>query len=148
MIAMIALAAAQATLPNPERAAIFTAAGAVKRGARWMICTQDLDASARIEGVGDLNGDGRPEAVVSEEGTYCHGAAGTGFTLLSKQANGKWKSIVAMDGIPEFLKTRGVGKWPDISVGGPGFCFPILRWNGRAYVAHRYAYESRPCRPL
>lgn len=146
MIALIALAASAATLTMPQRAAIFTAAGAVKRGARWKICTDDLNASARIDLLEDLNGDGRPEAVVSEDGTFCHGPAGTGFTLLSKQANGKWKSILASDGIPEFLKTRYGGGWPDISVGGPGFCFPVLRWNGRAYVHHRREYEGRPCR--
>lgn len=146
MIALIALAASSATLTLPETTAIFAAAGAVKRGARWMICTQDLDASARIDQIEDLNGDGRPEALVSEDGTYCHGASGTGFTLLSKQPNGKWKSMLASDGIPEFLKTRGVGGWPDVSVGGPGFCFPVLRWNGRAYVNNRREYEGRPCR--
>lgn len=146
MIALIALAAATATPTAQSTAAIFKAAGAVKRGARWMICAQDLDASARIDSIVDLNGDRRLEAIVSEDGSYCHGAAGTGFTLLSQQPNGKWKAILAIDGIPEFLKTKGVGGWPDISVGGPGFCFPVLRWNGRAYVNHRNEYEGRPCR--
>ncbi len=146
MIALIALAAASATLTLPERAAILTAAGAVRRGARWMICTQDLNASARIDQIEDLNGDGRPEAVVGEDGTVCHGPSGTGFTLLSKQANGKWKKIFASDGIPEFLKTKYGGGWPDISIGGPGFCFPVMRWDGRAYVNHRLEYEGRPCR--
>jgi hypothetical protein len=146
MIGLIALAASSAALPQPEKAAILTAAGAVRRGARWIICAQDLNASARIDQVVDRNGDGRPEAVVSEDGTFCHGASGTGFVLLSKQANGKWKSILASDGIPEFLKARGVGGWPDISVGGPGFCYPVLRWNGRDYVQHRREYEGRPCR--
>jgi hypothetical protein len=146
MIALLVLAASSAALAKPEPAAIFAAAGATRRGARWIICTEDLNASARIDSVEDLNGDGRPEAVVSEDGTFCHGASGTGFVLLSKQANGKWKSILASDGIPEFLKARGVGGWPDISVGGPGFCFPVLRWNGRTYVQHRREYEGRPCR--
>jgi hypothetical protein len=146
MIALIALAAASATPAVSTNAAIFKAAGAVKRGARWMICTEDLDASARIDRIADLNGDGRLEAIVSEDGTYCHGAAGTGFTLLTQQVGGKWKPILVIDGIPEFLKTKGVGGWPDISVGGPGFCFPVLRWNGRAYANHRRQYEGKPCR--
>ena len=146
MLSLIAFAANVATLTMPERAAIFVGAGATKRGARWMICKEALNASARIDQIEDLNGDGRPEAVVGEDGTYCYGAAGTGFTLLTKQANGKWKAIYASEGIPEFLKKRGVGGWPDISVGGPGFCFPVLRWNGRAYVFNRREYEGRPCR--
>ena len=146
MIALIALAASAATLTAPETAAIFRSAGAVRRGARWMICKEDLDATARIDRIDDLNGDGRPEVLVSEDGTYCHGASGTGFVLLSLQANGKWKSLLATDGIPEFLKTRGVGGWPDVSIGGPGFCFPVLRWNGKAYVNNRLEYEGRRCR--
>lgn len=145
MSILIALAASSATLTVPERAAIFTAAGAVKRGARWMICTDDLNASARIDQVADLNSDGRPEVIVSEDGTYCHGMTGTGFTLLSKQVNGKWKTMLDSDGIPEFLKTKGVGGWPDISVGGPGFCFPVMRWNGRTYAYHHSEYEGRRC---
>jgi len=36
---------------------------------------------------------------------------------------------------------------PDMSVGGPGFCFPVLRWNGKAYVQNRYQYEGKACRP-
>ena len=146
MILLIALAAASATPNASPNVAIFKAAGATKRGARWKICVEDLDASARIDRIADLNGDGRPEAIVSEDGSYCHGAAGTGFTLLSQQVDGKWKAILAIDGIPEFLKTKGVGGWPDISVGGPGFCFPVLRWNGRAYANHRRQYEGKPCR--
>lgn len=31
--------------------------------------------------------------------------------------------------------------WPDISVGGPGFCFPVGRWNGKKYKLHRFEYE-------
>lgn len=146
MFALIALAAASASPAMSSEAAIFKAAGAVRRGARWMICRQDLDASARIDKVADLNGDGRPEAIVSEDGSYCHGPAGTGFTLLSQQADGQWKTILAIDGIPEFLKTKGAGGWPDISIGGPGFCFPVLRWNGRVYTNHRREYEGKPCR--
>ena len=80
MLSLIAFAANVATLTMPERAAIFVGAGATKRGARWMICKEDLNASARIDQIEDLNGDGRPEAVVGEDGTYCYGAAGTGFT--------------------------------------------------------------------
>jgi hypothetical protein len=39
-----------------------------------------------------------------------------------------------------------VGGWPDISVGGPGFCFPVMRWNGRAYVRRRMEYDGKPCK--
>lgn len=39
-------------------------------------------------------------------------------------------------GIAEFLPTKGVGGRPDISIGGPGLCFPVQRWE----------YEGEACK--
>lgn len=146
MFSLIALAAAATALPPADRNAAFTAAGATRRGGKWVICKEDAQAAARIDFIGDVNADGRPEAVIVEDGSFCHGATGTGFALVSKQADGKWKLMTQMSGIASFLKTRGTGGWPDISVGGPGFCFPVLRWNGRDYANNRREYEGKPCR--
>lgn len=146
MIGILALAAAVAVTPA-DRVAIFRAAGAVRRGSGWVICADDPNAAATIDEMRDLNGDGRPEAVVTEGGMFCHGRAEAGFTLLSKQADGRWRSVFAVSGLPEFLKTKGVGGWPDIAIGGPGFCFPVVRWNGRAYANHRHQYDGKACRP-
>lgn len=49
-------------------------------------------------------------------------------------------------GILSILNTKGSGNWPDIEIGGPGFCFPVERWNGRQYALHRQQYEGKPCR--
>lgn len=130
-------------------AAIFTAAGFTRRGNQWRNCDDPGTLSygpGTIESRADLNGDGRPEAIVTESGTYCYGNTGTGFWVVSQQADGKWKLVTSNQGIPEFLKTRGAGGWPDLQVGGPGFCFPVERWNGRAYVLHRREYEGKPCK--
>ena len=136
------------TLTEAEQSAVFKAAGAVQRKGMWVICTDDPNTSgANIETVRDLNGDGRPEAVVTDGGTYCYGFTGAAFTLLSKQANGSWRVMTSNTGMAEFLKTRGVGGWPDISVGGPGFCFPVERWNGKEYKLHRFEYEGKHCKP-
>src|SRR3546814_10309317 len=67
--------------------------------------------------------------------------------LLSKQPNGGWRMMDGGQGIPEFLATKGAGGWPDISIGGPGFCFPVVRWNGKEYAIHRHQYEGKACRP-
>lgn len=140
--------AQEAGLFGADRDAAFKAAGAVQRGDRWVVCTDDPQVDgASIDEVRDLNGDGLPEAVVSEGGTFCNGAAGIGFSLVSKQADGSWRNMLQSGGIPEFLATKGTGNWPDVSVGGPGFCFPVLRWNGREYALHRHEYEGKPCTP-
>ena len=134
-----------------EQTAIFTAAGFKKSRDAWRTDCDQPDTGSyepgALETYRDLNGDGRPEAVVTEGGTICYGNTGTGFRLLSKQASGRWTVLHESQGIAEFLPTRGVGKMPDISVGGPGFCFLVIRWNGKAYVKNRFEYEGKACRP-
>jgi hypothetical protein len=148
---MLLLAALLAAAPLPEQAAIFTAAGFKKvRGAWRTDCDQagaDDYQPGAIDTFHDLNGDGRPEAVVTEGGSFCYGNTGTGFWLLSRQANGRWSKLYNSQGVAEFLKTRGANNMPDLSIGGPGFCFPVVRWNGKAYVSNRFEYEGKPCRP-
>lgn len=145
---LLLTAATATTLPAPQRSAAFKTAGATMRQGKWMLCPDEPgNQGARIEQVLDLNGDKRPEAVIAEDGSFCYGAAGVGYAVVSQQADGRWKNMTSGAGIPEFLKTRGVGGWPDISIGGPGFCFPVERWNGKAYVLNRHEYEGRRCRP-
>jgi len=137
-------------LSTAEQAAIFKAAGFTQSGKQWSACGDpgtDSYTPGAIETVKDLNGDGRPDAIVTEGSVFCFGDTGTGYSLVSKQADGSWKLIAGGQGIPDFLATKGVNGWPDIEVGGPGFCFPIIRWNGKEYVLNRHEYEGKPCRP-
>ena len=148
LVAATAQAQDADAITRADRIAILKAAGAVQRGDQWVICAEDPNTSgASIQEVRDLNGDGRPEAVVSEDGTFCHGFVGTGYQLLSQQQDGRWKLVDSNNGIPEFLATKGDGGWPDISIGGPGFCFPVVRWDGSAYVPNRHEYEGKACEP-
>ncbi len=143
-------AAGATSLPAADEAAAFKAAGFTRRGGAWRSCDAPAGASATpgsIEQSADLNGDGLPEAVITEGGTYCYGNTGQGFWLVSKLANGSWKVMTSGTGIPEFLGTKGVDGWPDVSVGGPGFCFPVERWNGREYKLQRWEYEGKACKP-
>lgn len=128
-----------------ERAAIFRAAGLVQRGEDWVGCGGETTASIEKDGVRDLNGDGKLEAIVTEGGTACYGNTGQGFYLLTQAAPGSWKLLHSSAGIPEFLPTKANG-WPELEIGGPGFCFPIERWNGKAYVfARNHEYEPGAC---
>lgn len=145
-------AAPSAQTPAQRDAAIFRAAGFRQTRRGWESGCDDPSVGSvydvgRIAQVKDLNGDGRPEAVVTEGGSYCYGNTGEAFWLVSQQANGSWKVIANEVGIAEFLTSKGVGGWPDISIGGPGFCFPVMRWNGSAYVRNRFAYEGKACKP-
>lgn len=143
-----ALMLATAMPAAAEQLAIFKAAGATRRGAKRLLCAEQPDPEGlRVDLYRDLNGDGRPEAIISEGGSFCYGAQEAGYALLSKQADGNWRKLTAGAGVAEPLATKGVGGYPDLSIGGPGFCFPVLRWNGRDYVNQRFAYEGKPCRP-
>jgi hypothetical protein len=143
-------ALAQTELSPADEAAAFTAAGFKLQDGKWVACADDVTASytpGSIEQVADLNGDGRPEAVTSEGTSYCYGYPGVGYSVVSKQADGSWKLMTSGAGMPSFLTTEGAGGWPDLEVGGPGFCFPVERWNGTEYVLNRHEYEGKRCNP-
>ena len=145
------LVAAAISLPAADQAALFKAAGFTRRGGQWRSECEDPGTPSYEPGTiaraEDLNGDGRPEAVVTEGSTFCYGNTGTAFWLLTRTAAGKWILLHQSQGVAEFLPTRGADRMPDISVGGPGFCFPVLRWNGRRYAQLHFAYEGKPCTP-
>lgn len=123
-----------------DRAAAFRAAGFSPTRGKYLAC--DPRAELGIE-IRDLNGDGRPDAVITNSGLECFGNTGQGFVLVTKDAGGAWKKLYESQGIPDFQATRGVGGWPDIVNGGPGFCFPVKRWNGQDYAIIRWKEEQR-----
>ncbi|MBB6125131.1 FG-GAP repeat domain-containing protein [Sphingobium subterraneum] len=91
-----AQAAPAATPSVAEQIAIYKAAGFAKKGTTWRSeCGRDDPSASYMPGsideYRDINGDGRPDAVVNEGGTYCYGNTGNGYWILSKQANGAWK---------------------------------------------------------
>jgi hypothetical protein len=142
---------AAATLQAADEAAAFKVAGFTKRGGAWRSGCNDPGTPSyspgAIDKVDDLNGDGLPDVVLTEGGTFCYGNTGQGYWLVSKLANGSWRLITNGTGVPEFLKTKGTDGWPDVSIGGPGFCFPVERWNGREYKVQRWEYEGKACKP-
>ena len=136
-------------VPKAEQAKIFAASGAIKRGNGWTLCGDDpRSQGASIETYRDINGDSRPEALVVGGSSFCYGRAEVGYVLLTRDAAGKWRVIDSGPGMVDFLKTKGVGGWPDMQIGGAGFCFPVLRWDGKVYKLHRHEYEGKRCKPL
>lgn len=122
---------------EPDRVAIFKAAGAEPRKGKWVICDPPADvgapaSEAMIEQVADLNGDGRLEAIVVDGGTYCYGHAGAGFILLSKQADGGWRVITRQNGMLAVLKTKGAGAGRIFPSVGRGSAFRCIAGTARA----------------
>ncbi len=112
----------------------------------WTACEGEDDVYFEDGDYGDLNGDGRPDLIVRSGGTACHGNTGTGFAIVSREASG-WRVVMPMTtGMPTFLPRRR-GGWPDIEMGGPGLCFPLLAWTGSRYAPVGHSYDGAPCRP-
>ncbi len=129
-----------------ERTAALRAAGFTSRGGQWTSGDGECEAFIEPEGVRDLNGDGKPEVIITESGTFCYGNTGQGFYLMEKTPAGTWRTVYQSQGIPEIQATKGAGGWADIEIGGPGFCFPVVRYDGKTYVMNRKKeYQAGAC---
>lgn len=153
-VSVVAAPAVAAPASPDQDTAIFQAAGLKQVGDHWESgCNTGNDTPgstydpATITDRKDLNGDGRPDAIVTEGGVFCYGNTGQAFWIVTQQPDGAWKLMTHAIGIPDFLKTKGVGGWPDVLIGGPGICFPVARWNGKAYKLIGYSDGDRSCRP-
>ncbi len=144
---LVLAACAQAQSGEADYSGAFEAAGFHREGDIWKKCddpgTMTYSPGA-IQDVGDLNGDGAPEFIVTEGGSYCYGNTGTAFVLLTK-AGDKWQLVTEAVGIPVFLDRKGADGWPDIEIGGPGFCFPLMRREGSEYRQVGSSYEGKAC---
>jgi hypothetical protein len=141
----------QTQLSAAETNAVFKAAGFKNTGGQWRSDCDDPGTPSyspgSIDKVEDLNGDGRPEVVLIEGGTYCYGMTGQGYWIVSQRGDDSWQLMDRGTGMVEVLATKGRDGWPDLSIGGPGFCFPVLRWNGSQYQRQRWQYDGKPCKP-
>lgn len=139
-------------LPVAERDALFRAAGMQPvGGGKWTGCADDPSgrSEAQVAMVQDINGDGRPEAMIRDGGSYCNGMAGVNSTVLTQTADGTWEIVYGNQGFVNFLVSRGVDGFPDIEAGLPGFCFPYFRWNGSEYeLIARLDEEGKACEPF
>ncbi len=134
---------APAKLSPADEAAAFKAAGFKLKGKQWGACNDPSPSytPGEVQEARDLNGDGRPEAILTESSTSCYGNTGAGYSLVSQQADGSWKLITRGMGMLTVLTTKGADGWPDIEIG-----FPVERWDGRKYALQRHQYEGKPCR--
>jgi hypothetical protein len=139
-------------LPIAERDRIFRAAGAEPvGGGRWTRCTMDDTgrSEAQVSLFQDVNGDGRPEALVHDQGSFCNGMAGMNSTVLTQTAEGSWKLLYQNQGFAYFTTSRGAENFPDIVAGLPGFCFPYFRWDGAEYfLIAKLDAEGKACEPF
>ena len=135
------------TLQAADEAAAFKAAGFTKRGAAWRSGCDDPGQRRQHRQGGRL-----------ERRRLARGRPHRGWNVLLRQyrtgilagQQARERELETHDqchGHSEFLKTKGIDGWPDVSIGGPGFCFPVARWNGREYKFQRWEYDGKACKP-
>lgn len=93
----------------------------------------------------DLNADQYPEVIVSLSSSCMYGAAGMGVSLFIKDKSGRWQPHNLGAGMYSVQETAHLG-FADIQLGGPGFCHPVLAWDGTTYVFdHQQAEQPGGC---
>lgn len=119
-------------LTAAEKNAIFRKLGlqvaADKKGFRM----DGFDVGARAYPV-DLNKDGGEEVFVIMDGLL-FGNTGQGVALFMKNSAGVYEHQEEVaGGIAVILGTQSHG-YPELVIAGPGFEFPLYRWNGKHYT--------------
>ena len=125
-------------LTASEQRVIFDALGLklAPDGAGLVDTSCEQPASAVVE-FRDMNADGKDEVLVIFGNSCLSGMAGSSVALFIQDASGKYQTNFGFPGAsadPQAEKSKG---YPDLLIGGPGFCFPVWRWNGKAYDFHR-----------
>lgn len=142
LVIMTALPACSTEAEPPSTTAADDLAGAFDAAGfkqspdgRWIRCEEEPPTLSYAPGraeITDLNGDGNPEAWITEGSIFCYGNTGSAFVLLTRDDN-SWRILLDKTGMHRLLDMQANG-WPDIEVGGPGFSrHTVYRWNGHNY---------------
>ncbi len=90
----------------------------------------------------DINKDGQEEIFMLWGNSFTSGMTGSSISLFIKDKTGKFVSGLGFPGtLPDVLSTSNLG-YPDLLIGGPGFEFPVWRWNGKAYDFYKQVKEA------
>lgn len=137
-VAAILFKNVKTTLTVADKNKIAGKLGFVTSGNKENPLAQDKDSkeypfSATVLPV-DMNKDGKEEIFVSFGNSYTSGNTGSSICLFIRSTAGEFTDNLGFPGtVPEALTT--VNKdYPDLLIGGPGFEFPVWRWNGKNYA--------------
>ncbi|WP_353167159.1 hypothetical protein [Acinetobacter sp.] len=128
-------------IPEKIQVEIFKSAKFKKTNLGW----ESRCSLGNISYYGDLNKDGRPDAIVVDGGVGCYAKTGIGFYVVTQQSDQKWVRIFNSQGQPEFLSTLGRHGWPDIAINDGSQCFNVYKWNGQKFEKDRQEYRNKTC---
>ena len=81
----------------------------------------------------DMNKDGNAEVFMVMESDALYGNTGQDFILYIKNSKGNFERDPGLGGGIAMILVSKESGYPDIAIGGPGFDFPICRWDGKKY---------------
>jgi len=116
-----------------------TGLGLDSAGTGFLLCDEPAGAEVTFS---DWNGDGAPEVLVIYGNSCNGGMTGSAGLLFIRDSAGTY---VPNFGFPAFSvepQAEGNLGYPDLLIGGPGFCFPLWRWDGTAYQHLRQVPQS------
>lgn len=134
------------TLTSADKNQIATKLGFVLSGSQNQPFAQDQGSkeypfTATVYPT-DLNKDGKDEIFIVFGNSYTSGATESSVALFIKNAAGVYTDNLGFPGTaPDILSTISLG-YPDLLIGGPGFEFPVLRWNGKTYAFYKQVSEA------
>lgn len=91
----------------------------------------------------DMNKDGLEEVFVAMSSTALFGgmSGGNKALIYMKSPAGAYQLSATIDGSMSILPTANLG-YPDLLAGGPGFEFPVYRWDGTTYQYNRIIKDA------
>lgn len=90
----------------------------------------------------DMNKDGLEEIFVSFGNSFTSGNTGSNIVLFIRNNKKSYETNLGFPGtVPDALASANQGYF-DLLIGGPGFEFPVWRWNGKEYALHRKVKEK------
>jgi hypothetical protein len=131
-------------LSRQEKMDIFSQLGfRLSKDRKFIIdetCEEDVSPDVEVT---DLNGDGIDEVFVIWGNTCTSGHTGQSITLLIKDRKGRFvKNIDVPGNNYDRLSQRNKG-FPDLLIGGPGFCYDVWQWSGIKYE-YKCSREDAP----
>lgn len=123
--------ALETRLSTVEMQAIGDAMGFTVAGGRltYPDCG-DMQPSVEIV---DLNGDGTYEVFIAYGNACFSGMTGRHLSLFVKDDAGVYRPQLGFPTAGYAPIDRGPGEFPDLELGGPGFCFPLWSWGPAGY---------------
>lgn len=130
----------ESKLNNAERNLIFKRLGFVLTGQLdlpFALDKESLDYAFTAGAfVTDMNLDGKEEIFVLYGNSYTSGMTGMSAVLFIKDGMGNYNANLGFQAMVSILPTTNLG-YPDLLIGGPGFEFPVWRWNGKQYDLYK-----------